>query len=141
MKRAIVLMCLLALLITTGCADRHIGSNTAGYWFRFDDLPMTNVLRNETFEITFQISKGETEGEYVLDGYLDAKKGVSKNWSRIIMSKSIFELYLAKDYIVVSKVSFRPGGVSLSKNMPFHRTFNSVPFDSGNIFYRIKYGI
>ncbi len=136
----IVLIAILSIMtILSSCADRYIGKEVdTSYWWQVGSLPASALIGNEddylVFEIT--ISKGEAEGEYLLEGNVDPTIGKAKSWTHFQTNKCHFSLLLAKDGVITERVSFIPVGSSLGRKLPFKKKFNANPFDALTIVWK-----
>ncbi len=136
-------MCLIAILafipLLSSCADKFIGRQVdTTYWWHVESLPNSRILGNEDSYFVFEmtISKGDVEGEYLLEGHIDPTKGKAKSWGTFQTQKCRFTLLLAKDGVITDKVSFMPVGNSLSRKLPFSKKFKAAPFDSATITWK-----
>jgi hypothetical protein len=111
------------------------------YYCEIVSLPKQCSMGNDTnpFIFTFTITEGQSNGEYIIDGFIDATKGKLKSWSHLTMKDCRFNLHLVHNNVIINSISLVPTGRSLSRKLPFAQTFNSKYFDA--VLIDGKYGV
>ena len=140
----ITLLVIVLCLSLSACTKRYVGrivSYSSSYWCIVYNLPKTCKLGTEDgwFIFDFTISKGQVEGEYVIEGNIDGTKGKAKSWSFLVTSGCRFSLVLAYNEVVIDCIGFFPLGDRLVRKIPFKMKFKSTPFDAVFIDYEVKH--
>lgn len=135
---SISMISMVALVIS--CADRYIGRQVdPSQLYSITSLPETYFMGDEddylAFEITF--SRGEAEGEYIMEGYVDPTVGKAKSWDTFQTKGCHYSVLLAKNGVITDRVSFSPSGNSLGRKLPFKKKFQTAPFDAFTIIWKI----
>lgn len=124
------------------CSNPYIGRKVAYspysncYCFSF---PKSCTIEDNCFIFDFEIRRGNTETEYILNGTCDGGKGDIKSWAHLNPRDCRFVLMLIKGDTIVDNVSFYPKGTDHTHKMPFNKTFKTdQDFDSVRIYWKVS---
>ena len=137
-------MCILVLI---SCGKRFVGEQIEypaeawceyypGYYPAFGEGKHC-VLTTAHLIFDFIIKKGDAEGDFVIQGFIDATQGNLKSFNYIIEGRSRFFMLVGKVDKIVDNVSFRPKTLwsDLQNKMPFRIDYHS---DEG--FDKVTFG-
>ena len=124
-----IVLVLICLTFIISCGKRYVGyriNEASPIWCHYlnGENHYTRELGGLVFE--FAIRKGEADGEYIIEGYIDPTQGRIKSWDQFVESQSFFSMVVADNGVIVDNVSFRPRSAygGLNRKMPFKITYN-----------------
>ena len=133
-------------LVLVSCGKKYVGQEIgypsegwcdyhSGYYPAFGEGKLC-VLTTPHMVFDFIIKKGEAEGDYVIEGFVDASNG-NISYYRLMDGPSKFFMLVGRGERIVDNVSFRPHTVfgDLQKRMPFRIEYHS---DEG--FDKVTFG-
>jgi hypothetical protein len=112
----------------SGCGKRFVGQSVDYSWegwcqyaAYFNNGEKHCTLTSGPLIFDFDISKGENEGEYLIDGYIDPTQGELTNFSQMDAIGTSFNLIVAHAGYVVDSIGFRPQNYmgNFGQKMPF----------------------
>ncbi len=131
------------IIIITACvtSKRYVGTKVnvnSGHWCKFENFPASCFQEDNAFLWEYTISKGNNEGEYILEGTMDGSSGSLKSFSRMQTSECDFAVILVKDNVVIDYIRFSPIGTDVSAKNRFSRTLKTAPFDAVVIDWKVR---
>jgi hypothetical protein len=102
------------------------------------DLPKKCGTATGIFGFEFEVSKGEKEGEYIINGEAVYLGTPGTRLARGKGGGSRFFLLLAKNGVITDTMALNLSGNDLDRPLPFRKTFSSPSsFDALAITYRV----
>ena len=143
MKRHVVIAVLMISLGVISCGKRYVGQRINPAWtgwchYLNGEKHCTKELGALIFDFT--IKEGDVEGDFIIEGYLDASKGEIKSWDKMLEGQSHFSMIVADDGVVVDNVAFRPRPVygELGSTIPFKIEYNRPGgFDAISFYWKM----
>jgi hypothetical protein len=116
MKRLFLIsLAAICCLVALACQKRYVGQSVDYNWhgwckyakyYNNGEKHCTIDSGALIFDVT--IRKGEKDGEYIIEGFVDPTKGEIKSWDKMLDGPSRFSMIVAHNGKVIDNVAFRP---------------------------------
>lgn len=103
-----------------------VGGGICGYTESINSGEKHCRLNYGSVIFDFTIQKGEKDGEYIIDGFIDPSKGDLKSINHMVPAETRFFMLVARSGVIVDSVGFRPraGFGNTDREWPFTIYYN-----------------
>lgn len=125
---AIAATLLLCATLMVSCGKRYVGrqvNTNSPYWCHVESFPKSCTIgqAGDTAFFTARITKGETEGSFVVEGVADFSKGNLKYFGNISDTGTRVSILIAKDGVIIANHAFRLRMLGTIQEVPFKVSF------------------